>query len=124
MPPFRLIIFFRPVQEKKKTVPSKRIDLGAAANWSAPAVTPQAAPQQAQGMKRPNLKKLTVSAASTDLFSLDSTPQAAPAAASSGGSFWDEAPAQPAQPATQQFDAFADFSSPQQPQAPPPQGMR
>ena len=32
-----------PVQEKKKTVPSKRIDLGAAANWSAPAVTQQQA---------------------------------------------------------------------------------
>ena len=32
-----------PVQEKKKTVPSKRIDLGAAANWSAPAVAQQQA---------------------------------------------------------------------------------
>jgi len=106
-----------PVQEKKKTVPSKRIDLGAAANWSAPAVAQQQA-QQAP----------TVAPASNDLFSLDSAPaQPVPTAAptSSGGSFWDTPTQQPAQAATQQFDAFADFNQTQttQPQTPVQQNI-
>jgi len=90
-----------PVVEKKKTVPSKRIDLGAAANWSSPASAPVQQQQQQQH----------------DLFSLDQAPPqpVQPAAPTQGGagSFWGESasPSQPTQPAPQQFDAFADFSA-------------
>lgn len=113
---------------KKSSVPSKRISLGAAANWSTPAATPNHGSTAANDLFSINDESPLPQTRAVDILgpsggfegtNQSATPVAAPAGGS--GSFWDSEPAPaPAQPT---FDAFADFNSAPAPaaqQAPTP----
>jgi len=112
-------IFEPPVAQekpKKSSVPSKRISLGAAANWSTPAAAPNHGSTASNDLFSINDESPLPQTRSVDILGpsggFEGTNQSAtPAAAPSGGggSFWDSEPA-PA-PAQATFDAFADFNS-------------
>lgn len=102
----------QPVQEKKKAVPSKRIDLGAAAGWSQPAQAPQHGSQQANdffsdSQPLPQTRSVDILGPTGGFDNQSAAQQVQPGGA--GGSFWDSEPTQPASQGT--FDAFADFNT-------------
>ena len=122
---------------KKASVPSRRIDLGAASNWSAPAsAAPLAAPVQSQDLFSLADAAPIPQSRSVDLlgnaFGGFSQPAAAPApaqvspapspaAATAGGSFWDDAAAPVSAPVQQHQPQMDLFGSPPPSQPTPTQ---